>query len=227
MAVKIDTGTLSAAPRAVEGSRAARRLRRTGQVPCVVYGGGEEPAPLQIEAITLNRVLTHAGAIIDLSVDGAAGGPVLVKDTHRHPVTGALVHVDFLRVSMDTKVQTTVVLELIGGDESPGVVDGGVIELVTRELTVEALPGDLPDGLTHDVSTMQVGDTITLADLATPPGVELVDDPETLIATCTPPRLQLEDEEIETETERVEGEGSPDADGDAGDGRGAEGSSGN
>ena len=98
-------------------------------------------------------------------------------------------------------------LELTGAEDAPGVKDGGVLEHVTRELTIEALPNDIPDSLTHDVSQMEINDTLTLESLTRPPTVTLVDDPETVIANLTPPRLQLESEdEIESETEVV-GEG--------------------
>ena len=98
-------------------------------------------------------------------------------------------------------------LELVGADDAPGVKEGGVLEQVTRELTIEALPTDIPDSLQHDVSEMEIGDTLTLEALTPPSDVTLVDDPETVIATLTPPRLQLEEEtEIEEETELV-GEG--------------------
>jgi large subunit ribosomal protein L25 len=117
---------------------------------------------------------------------------------------------------MDQAIQTTVVVELVGADDAPGVKDGGVMEQVTREVTVEALPGDIPDQLTLDVSAMNVNDTLTLADLQAPSGVALVDDAETVLATCTPPRLEVEpEEEIEAETEVV-GEGEAPAEGEEG-----------
>lgn len=204
-----DTTTLTAAAREVKGSRATRRLRRAGQVPGIVYGGGEEPQPLQVEALTLRRALAHSGAVIDLALDGGST-PVLVKELERHPVTGDAVHVDFLRVRLDKPIQAVVILELEGIDAAPGVVDGGIVELVTRELTIEALPNEIPDQLSHDVSGMQINDTLTLDALRPPRGVTLVDDPETVIATLTPPRLEVEsDEEIEHETERVGEEGGP------------------
>ena len=142
----------------------------------------------------------------------------MLKEIHNHPVTGETVHVDLLRVRLDQTIQSTVVLELTGTEDAPGIRDGGVLEQVTRELTIEALPGEIPDVLTHDVSDMQIGDTLTLDALRPPAGVTLVDDPETVVATITPPRLQVESaEEIEQET-AVVGEEAPQAsaDGDAG-----------
>ena len=202
------TTALTVERREVAGSRAARRLRRSGSVPGILYGGGEEPVAFQVDARLLRQTLAHAGAVIELSVDGAGATPVVVKELTRHPVNGETVHVDLLRVRLDQTIHSTVILELDGADDAPGVKEGGVLEQVTRELNIEALPGDIPDAIHYDVSGVQIGDTITLEALAPPRGVTLMDDPETVLATVTPPKLQLEaEEEIEEETERVaEGE---------------------
>ncbi len=199
-----DTTGLTVEQRAPDGSRAARRLRREGKVPGIVYGGGEDPIAFQVDTRVLRQALAHRGAVIDLSIDGTGSTPVVLKELARHPVSGETVHVDLLRVRLDQAIQTTVVLDLLGVDDAPGTKEGGVLEQVTRELTIEALPGEIPDSLEHDVSEMQIGDTVTLESLTPPAGVKLVDDPETVIATLTPPRLQLEEEpEIEEETELV------------------------
>jgi len=202
-----ESTSLTVALRQPEGSRAARRLRRQGNVLGVVYGGGESPVSFQVQARTLRQALAHAGAVLDLSIGGAAATPVVVKELDRHPVSGDTVHIDLLRVRLDRAIETTVQLELTGTEDAPGVKDGGVLEHVTRELTIEALPNDIPDNLQHDVSQMQIGDTLTLDALRPPPTVKLLDDPETVIATLSPPRLQTDDtDEIEQET-GVVGEG--------------------
>jgi large subunit ribosomal protein L25 len=201
--------TLDLVSRAAEGSRSARRLRRTGQVPGVIYGGHEEPQLFSVDARILRNTLAHSGAILEVSLDGAGGTPVLVKDVQRHPVRGEAVHVDLLRVRMDEAIHTTTTLELVGADVAPGVVQGGVLSQGVVELNIEALPGDLPDTIQLDVSGMEINDTVTLASLAAPRGVTLLDDPETVIATLTPPTLEPVEDEIETETERV---GDPTAD---------------
>jgi large subunit ribosomal protein L25 len=199
---------LSVEPREAAGSRAARRLRRSGKVPGVVYGGGEEPLAFAVDSRDLRLALAHAGAVLDLEIVGSGPSPVVLKELVRHPVTGQTMHVDLLRVRLDQAIQTTVVVELIGAEDAPGVKEGGVLEQVTREVTTEALPNDIPDVLRHDVSEAVIGDTITLAALSMPSGVTLIDDPESVLATLTPPRLQVEEEpEIEEETELV-GEGA-------------------
>lgn len=212
------TTSLKVSPREPGGSRQARRVRRAGNVLGVVYGGGEDPLSFQVEARELRQALAHGGAVLDLTIEGGTSSPVVVKDLVRHPVSNATVHIDLLRVRLDQKIQATVFLELVGGDESPGAIDGGVLEQITRELTIEALPNDIPDSLTHDVSTLQIGDTVTLDAIRAPSTVTLIDDPETVIAILSPPRLQTEDEdEIEQETEVVgEGEAAAEGSGDAG-----------
>jgi large subunit ribosomal protein L25 len=203
-----ETTTLVVAPRAVEGSRATRRLRREGLVPGVVYGGEGQPLPFQVDARELRLALAHGGAVMTLTLDGAPDTPVVLKDHQRHPVTGLTTHVDLLRVDLKQKIHATVVLELTGVEDAPGVKSGGVLEQITRELNIEALPNEIPDTITHDVSSAEIGDTILLAAVAMPAGVELLDDAaETVIVTVSAPRLSVEPEtELEQET-GVVGEG--------------------
>jgi large subunit ribosomal protein L25 len=203
-----DSTSLTVDRREAEGSRAVRRLRRTGCVPGVVYGGGDDPVCFSVESKTLRAALAHAGAVLDLEIDGK-GTPVVVKDTQRHPVTGEIMHLDLLRVRLDRPIQATTVIELIGGEESPGAKEGGVLEQVTREINIEALPTNIPGSIEHDVSGMEMNETLTLSAITAPEGVTFLDDPEeTVLATLTPPRLVVEDEEIEEETELVGEEGA-------------------
>ncbi len=217
-----DTTTLTVAPRSVEGSRANRRLRRSGLVPGVVYGGEGEPIAFQVDARLLRNALAHGGAVITLTVEGEGQTPVVLKDQQRHPVTGDTVHVDMLRVDLTQRIHATVVLELTGVDDAPGVKAGGVLEQVTRELNIEALPNEIPDTIVHDVSAAEIGDTILLETVVVPQGVTMLDEGDTVVVTVTPPRLSTESsDEIETETEVVgEGaaEGESAAEGDSSDG---------
>src|SRR5205085_2881355 len=210
-----EANALSVEPREPAGSREARRLRRTGRVPGVVYGGGEEPVAFQVGSRDLRLALAHAGAVLDLNMQGRGGSPVVLKELVRHPVTGETIHVDLLRVRLDQAIHATVLVELVGAENSPGVKEGGVLEQVTREITIEALPTDIPDSIQYDVSEAVIGDTVTLSALTMPSGVTLIDDAETVLTTLTPPRLQVEEEpEIEEETELV-GEGEAPAEGEA------------
>jgi large subunit ribosomal protein L25 len=219
------TTKLDVCSRAAEGSRAARRLRRSGRVPGIVYGGGGDSVSFDADARELRLALARSGAVLDLSVDGEKATPVVLKEAHRDPVRGETVHVDLLRVRLDEAIQAVVPLELTGAEDAPGVKEGGVLEQITRELNVQALPTAIPESIVHDIGEMQIGETIALSALAAPEGVTLLDDPETVLATLSPPRLQTEEEEIETETELV-GEGEGAEQGEAAEGEGSEGSSG-
>jgi large subunit ribosomal protein L25 len=190
--------------RTPDGSRAARRLRRAGRVPGVVYGGGQDPLAFEVDSRELRLALAHAGAVLDLCIDGAAATPVVLKELTRHPVTGETTHIDLLRVRLDKPIHATVLVELVGADEAPGVREGGVLEQITREVEISALPTDIPDSLQHEVGEMVIGDTVTIEALQAPSGVTILTDPETMLATLSPPRLQAEaEEEIEEETELV------------------------
>jgi large subunit ribosomal protein L25 len=219
-----DTTTkLEVRRRAAEGSRAARRLRRSGRVPGVLYGGGGDSVGFDVDARELRLALASTGAVLDLSIDGQAPTPVVLKEAQRDPVRGATVHVDLLRVRLDQAIHAVVPLELSGTEEAPGVKQGGVLEQITRELNVEALPTAIPEVIAHDIGEMEIGDSISLAVIVIPEGVTLLDDvDETVVATLSPPRLQVEaEEELEAETELV-GEDGEAADGADGEGASAE-----
>jgi large subunit ribosomal protein L25 len=193
------------------GSRAARRLRRDGRVPGVLYGGGDEPLSFDVDARELRLALARSGAVLDLSVDGAKATPVVLKEAQRHPVRGETVHIDLLRVRLDKAIHAVVPVEFSGIEDAPGVKEGGVFETITRELNIEALPTAIPEAIVYDIGELQIGETIVLAAVPIPEGVTVLDDPqETVLATLTAPRLQTEaDTEIEGETELV---GEADAD---------------
>jgi large subunit ribosomal protein L25 len=202
-----ESTTLPLTPRDPEGSRTARRLRRDNLVPGVMYGGGDEPQHFAVDARTLRNTLAHAGQVIEVSLDGATSN-VLIKDVQRHPVRGEAVHVDLLRVRMDVAIHATVPIHFEGSEEAPGVTEGGIFNQELREVNIEALPGDIPEAITHDVSGLVMNETITLEVLTAPAGVKLLDEPETVIATITPPTVEPVEEEIETETEVVGEEGA-------------------
>jgi large subunit ribosomal protein L25 len=205
---------LSLTPRESGSSRATRRLRRSGRVPGVVYGGGSDPVAFEVDARELRHALAARGAVLELAIGGDQT-PAVLKDAHYDPVRGDTLHVDFLRVRLDVAIHATVGLELTGAEEAPGIVEGGVLEQVTRELNIEALPGEIPESIQHDVSGLVIGDTVTLSAVTPPTGVTLLDDlEETVIATLNPPSVDVdaEEEALEEETEVV-GEGAGEAEG--------------
>jgi large subunit ribosomal protein L25 len=202
--------TLKAAPRAEFGSRSSRRLRREGQVPGVVYGGGSEARTFQAGEREIRAVLAGGQALFDLELEGASKVPVVVKEQQLHPVRGNLQHIDLQEVKLDEEIQAEVAIELEGSEGAPGVKEGGVLEHVTREITVEALPTEIPERIVADVSEMEIGDTLQLVAITIPEGVKLIaDDPEEVtIATLSPPRVEEEPEPaVEEEAELVGEEG--------------------
>lgn len=215
-----DRPTLKVAERTEFGSRTSRRLRREGLVPGVVYTSGEPARAFQADGHDLGLFIGEGHALFDLEIEGEKAVPVVVKEEQRHPVRGHLVHLDCQQVSLDTKIQADVAIELEGVDDAPGVREGGIMEHVTREITIEALPTDIPDVITFDVSAMVIGDTVQLDQVPAPDGVEFVADaPEELtVATLNPPRIAEEEPEVEEETELVgEAETAEEAEAAAGD----------
>jgi large subunit ribosomal protein L25 len=220
-----DRSTLKAAPRADFGSRASRRMRRDGVVPGVVYSGGSEAKPFQVSERDVRNITSEGAALFDLEIDGGKAIPVVIKEEQLHPVRGSLQHIDLQQVRLDEKIQAEVALELEGVETAPGVKGGGVLEHVTREITVEALPTDIPDNIVLDVSAMEINDTLQLSVVTAPEGVTFVaDDPEEVtIVTLSPPRVEEVAPEVEEEAELV-GEGEDEAaDGEGGDSGDSEG----
>jgi large subunit ribosomal protein L25 len=212
---KTSATKLDARVRTPAGSRATRRLRHEGRIPGTLYGGGEDPVSFDVDARELRIALAARGAVLDLAIDGKTSSAVL-KSADRHPVRGETMHIDLLRVRLDQPIQATVILDLQGVEEAPGVIEGGVVEQVTREVTVEALPTEIPESIAVDATGLEMNATLYLSAVKAPAGVTLIGElDEIVVATLTPPKLSTEsDDEIETETEVV-GEAEAAAEGEA------------
>jgi large subunit ribosomal protein L25 len=196
------------------GSADARRLRREGFIPGVLYGNGKQPHAICIPERELRRVLTGSSglhAILDVVVEGQnTTHASILKDFQQDPLRGHISHVDLQEVRLDQPIQASVNVQLIG--EPEGVKEGGVLSQVQREINVEALPMEIPEHIDLDVSGMAIGDTLRLADLAEREGVKYLDNPEeTVLATVTlPTRVEEpEPEEVEEGEELPEGEVPP------------------
>ncbi|HEY3542257.1 MAG TPA: 50S ribosomal protein L25 [Gaiellaceae bacterium] len=193
------------------GSPETRRLRKQGLVPGVLYGSGE-PVAICVEERELRRALTGAGglhSILDVQIDGTGKSHAsILKDYQVDKVRGHVTHVDLQEVRLDRTITATVTVQLHGGDDAPGVREGGVLSQPLRELSVEALPLEVPEHIDLDVSGMVTGDTLRVADVPVPEGVTLLDDPETVVATVTAPTREVApEEELEgAEAEALEGE---------------------
>jgi large subunit ribosomal protein L25 len=217
--------------REARGSAEVRRLRKQGLIPGVIYGGGKDPAAITVAERELRRALTGAGglhAILDVVVQGDGNGdarPAILKDYQQDVISGRVAHIDLHQVRLDRAIQASVVVQLIG--ESVGAKEGGVLSQVSREVTVEALPMEIPEHIDADVSAMNIGDSLRLADIPLIEGVTFVDDPEeTVLATVTAPSVfeepEPEEEELEEGAELPEGEAPPEGAEEAGEGEAAE-----
>ena len=207
------------------GKAAARKIRREGKVPAIVYGQGADPEPVAVPSRDLQHILAGAGGantLINLDLSGREE-LVLARQVVRHPVRHTLMHLDFIRVRRDQAVSAEVPIHLIG--EAAGVREGGLVEQATFTLSIEAKPGDLPAAIEVDVSALNIGDQITVADLSLPSGVITTQEPGDLVANVTMPRgLDLPEAAEAAEGEEgegAEGEGGEAASGEAGEGAAA------
>ncbi len=167
---------IKATVRADAGKGASRRLRRTGQVPAVVYGGHAEPTSIEILHNTVWLASAHEwfySSIIDLNVDGKVQ-KVILRDMQRHPVKPLIMHMDFMRVSADEAIRVRVPLHFLNQDSSPaGKAGGVVITHEVNEVEVSCLPANLPEYIELDLSSLKAGDTVHLSDIKLPAGVEI------------------------------------------------------
>src|SRR6266478_3602438 len=190
------------------GSAETRRLRKQGFIPGVLYGSGE-PVAISIEERELRRALTGAAglhSILDVKIDGTgAAHASILKDYQLDKVRGGVTHVDLHEVRLDQTITASVSVHLVGGENAPGVKEGGVLSQPLREIQVEALPLEVPEHIDLDVSHMATGDTLRIGDIVVQEGVKFLDDPDTVVATLTAPTRAIEAEEAEA-AEAAEGE---------------------
>jgi large subunit ribosomal protein L25 len=191
-----DNVDLQARPREERGKNAARRLRASGMLPAVLYGDGDGVSTaLAVPDRVVDYTLHHIGdnALYDIDL-GAGGSTARIVGVQRDPVSGRLLHVDFAPVDMQRRIEVTVPLHVVG--EAPGTEEGGVLQQVAYEVQIETLPGDIPQELTLDVSSLGMNENLTLADLRLPDGITLVSDPEEVAAIVTAP-TEITEEDLE------------------------------
>jgi large subunit ribosomal protein L25 len=199
--------------RDARGTRESRRLRKQGLIPGVLYGRGNAPHAISVSERDLRRVLTGASglhAILDVVLAGQkTTHPSILKDYQQDVLRGRVIHIDLQEVRLDRPIQASLVVELVGAEDAPGLKEGGVLSQVSREINVEALPMEIPERIELDVSGMEMNATLRLADLPPREGVTYLDDPEeTVLATVTMPTRveEPEPEEVEEGEEVPEGE---------------------
>lgn len=192
--------SLNASVRNESGKGVARSLRRSGRIPAVLCGKGVSTS-LSLDPAKVRKLimLGHAeSTLIDLKLEGAADKSdkiAILRDYQKDPVTGELLHVDFFEVSMDEKIRVTVPIELTG--KTPlGVVEGGLLQLVSREVEIECLPSMIPDNILADASALGVGDSLHVRDLSLPEGIIFVTEPEHVILNIAAPVSQEKMQEL-------------------------------
>jgi large subunit ribosomal protein L25 len=184
---------VKAVKRVADGTGAARRLRKAGQIPAVVYGN-VEPQSIQLDAHDFWLLLREHGHnfVADLEIEGEASKKVLLKDLQHHPITGNITHADFVAISMTDKLHVSLPLELLG--EPKGVTEGGTLEMLVSEIEVSCLPTDMVENITIDVSNLAIGDHVTVSDITLPAGLTAVTEAEVAVASVTAPRVIADDE---------------------------------
>lgn len=202
--------TLAARTRSERGKNAARKLRRMGYVPAVVYGHGDQTQELSISAYELARLLARVSAettIIDLEVDGGARTPTLIRAIQYHATRPDILHVDFYGVRAGERLTLDVPVRLQGTPY--GVREQmGILQEVLRELSVECLPGDIPEAIDVDVTELRVGDSVYVRDVSISEDAQILNDPELVVCVVSSPTVQALEEEEETE-EGVAGDVEP------------------
>ena len=198
--------SLAVKARPVLGSAESRRLRKQGLIPGVLYGR-EQPHAISIAERDLRTALTGVGgtnAVLDVVIDGGSTHSSVLKEYQLDRIRGFITHVDLQEVRLDQPIHATVTVHLVG--EAPGTKEGGVLSQAVNEITVEALPMEVPAQLEFDVSNLRVNDTARLGELQLPAGVTLLDDPDTALASVTM-QAALEDETAEGEAAEATAEG--------------------
>ena len=198
-----------AQPRTALGTSASRRLRRTGHIPAILYGGDKDPRPLSLEENRIRKQVENeafAAHILTVRVEGEESQAVL-KSVHRDPVTDRVIHMDFQRISAGSEIHMHVPLHFINEEDCPGKRVGGIVTHLLVEVEVGCLPKDLPEYIEVDMLSLDVGDALHLSDLVLPEGVHIMtlahnpDNDQPVVSVQHPQKLEVEamaeDEELE------------------------------
>jgi len=183
---------LKAESRVQGGKNVARRLRREGVIPAILYGKDVEPLPLRVSAREWRNLQgrVKSNTIIKMELkrnDHAEERPVMLKDLQRATLSDVVLHIDFLQVSMERAVQVEVPIHLVG--DPVGVVKGGVIEQHLRSIMVESLPGQIPEKIDVDISALDIGDSVHVNEISLP-GIKLLAPPDVAVVGVTPPQAE-------------------------------------
>ncbi len=185
------------------GKQAAKRTRKGGRTPAVIYGGAADPMPVQIDTQALEAMLRHGSLtrVVPLDIDGGENCQVLMRSPVRHPVSLELLHVDMFRVTASSRVTVDVPIVLTGVAE--GVLAGGVLDQVLHTIHLECLASNIPEKIEVDVTNLEINDNIHVSTLEIPDAT-IMNDPSAAIVTCAPPRVIEEEVEAEEGIEELE-----------------------
>lgn len=210
----MDIIKLNAKPRSEKGKGAARALRRDGRIPAVVYGSDIDSLPLSVSIQELERMFHNPNftrGLINLAVEGGkARQTVMIKEFQRDPVKDHYLHIDFYEIKMDQKIQTMVPVVTTG--TSKGVEEGGILQIIRRELEVDCLPANIPEQIEIDISELDVGDSVHVSELQLAEGIEIPYDADFTVLTVVSPKMEAPEEEEAEEAEELE-EGEEGAEG--------------
>ncbi|SDM09056.1 50S ribosomal protein L25 [Halarsenatibacter silvermanii] len=190
------------------GKGTARKLRREGMVPGVIYGPHRESQPLTVDPLEIREIIGE-NAIVELTIlendEEMETETAMLKDYQEHVIKNELLHVDFLAISMDEKITITVPTEVVG--TSVGVKEGGVLQELMREVEIECYPADIPESIEVDITELDVGDSIQVSELDAGEEIEILHDPDDVLATVVPPSEEItEEEETLVDVETLEPE---------------------
>lgn len=199
------------------GTKACKKLRKEGKIPAVLYGKDIDTVHMSVDRMEIERLLRQQERLLSLSVGKDKAVPALVQDIQYEPIRGDILHLDFLMVNLDEKIEVDVAVELVGAELTPGVQEGGNLETVLHDVSVLCLPDQIPEALTLDVSKMNIGDTKTVADLELPEGIEVNTEADEIVAAVHEPvdveaATDIEEslQEIETAEPTVQKQKEPD-----------------
>ena len=207
----MDNVTIAVQKRDVTGTRASKRLRKAGLIPGVLYGHGKDAVLFAVEPHALREALgTGAGthAVLTVTLEGQKRGhKAIVKEMKLDSVKNNVIHIDLQEIRLDETIETTVAIHFEG--ESAGVKAGGMLEESTREVTVKGVVTEIPEHLVMDISHLEIGSTLKVADLQVPEGIEVLADPDEVLCSVLAPRKAVEGEEGEEGAEAEGGAAEP------------------
>lgn len=185
---------IKAEARSLGTKHSVKTSRKKGVIPCVIYGKKVGNMPISVDEKELYRV---GGAhLIDVKLPEGSY-PVIIREIQKHPISGKVIHVDFLQVDMDQKIKAEIPVQLVG--TAVGQKDGGILQHGVRAVEIEALPDQLPDALEVDISELGIGDKFTVADLQKTTPLTITSDPESFIVLINAPKMEEEEPAAEEE----------------------------